>query len=263
MAVAAEPGGCELPTPAPPWVLGVADRLFSRDREGRLPWVSSRVSAATARLAGGHAPTATSWRAAIEAVGTGYARALAELLAGQPASVRRPRVISLCTGYDAAAELVGLVEVLGPLSAYVSVDHDLAVVQINAELVREAGGHADQALFLHGDLRDQRFMASVLDAWGPFDLGLVVRPPILPTRCGDLRRTPVPGCWDRVDEPVLLALLGLLVDRALAPACALFLQAEREVAHVRAMLDGLGYGDVARTMTLGPGGVLGHGFLLT
>lgn len=258
-------GGREIATtPARPWIRGVADRLLTLDREGRLPRVSSRVSAAVARIASGRAPTAACWRAAIEATGGCYARALTDLLDGRPVSTPRPRVISLCTGYDAAAELLALVAVLGPLSAYVSIDHDLAVTQTNAALIRADGDvPADQTRFLHGDLRDERFMARVLDAWGGFDLGLVARPPVLPTRCGDLRRSPDPSGWERVDEPVLFALLGLLLDRSLAPACALFLHAEREVAHVRAVLDGLGYGDVARTMTPGAGGVIGHGFLLT
>lgn len=229
------------------WVTAVAELLASHEREDRLPPVSSELSSwLSARLGPGVEATDRDYAAAITALATSYSELLraiipAALLAGDAP----PRVLSLCTGYDAAVELVALLELCGRLSSYVAVEHDAAALACNLDQLRTLPAGVGRARAIGADVRSESAMVELVAREGPFDFGLVLRPPVTATAYADER---LRGSRDwlspRVDAPVVLELLDL-VERGHLPPLALILFAETEAAHLRRMLCAVGYDELA------------------
>lgn len=231
----------ELPTTLLPpeqvaWVTRAAEALCELERADRLPSVSSTLSGAARALRRGEdqAPLAAHWfREAMLALSVGYAALLRALLPGLSEGRSPARVLSLCTGYDAALELLALRLAAGPLARYVSVDLDPLAAATN-DLLTAGTPIAASVVHRVGDVRDLAAMRRTLDELGPFDACLVLRPPVFPTRYGDARSA-ARSRGDVTHAPIALELLLLKQDLLHAPLCLVTDQdAERERLHLLA-----------------------------
>lgn len=211
------------------WLVAASEGLCGLERGGRLPAVSSALSwvvSALRRAAGADGEVEPGCvRAAMRALAEGYAAVLRGAVPGLAGSRRPLRVLSLCTGYDAAVELLAVHAALGPIAGYVSVDVDPRAAATNRSLT--AGSPLTRRCqALTADVRDARAMRRVVDAAGGFDVCLVLRPPIFPTRYGDTRRG---GLLSPAVHPsIALELLLLKVEGVLAMPVCVVVHHERE-----------------------------------
>ncbi|MEZ4381384.1 MAG: hypothetical protein R3A79_08535 [Nannocystaceae bacterium] len=246
-----EGGGAAAPTdavgerPGAAWIPAVAEELAARAAAGALPPISSllvsRARQHAEAPAGGQerVPTASALAAAFRELAPhlgAMLRGSARALGGKVSAPRR--VLSLCTGYDAALELASLGEAFGALERYVSVDLDAEAVALNRRLFAEVPrAQLAEAHAIRGDVRSTPWMSNLWAGQGPFDLCLVVHPPVAATAYG------VPnGAWLKpdADRPVMMDLLYMKALAVLSCPVVVILVSGFEFSLLRAMCGALG-----------------------
>jgi hypothetical protein len=219
------------------WLDEVAAEFCALERDARLPEVSSALSGVVTALGGAVGQSDLSpalVRRGITAIAAAYAPLLAEVLPALANDSSRPlRIVSLCTGYDAIAELFTFAVLGRVIERYTSVDIDPRAADANHRLVAPSPW-ATCSRFLVGDLAEVDVVAAALADERPIDLLLALRPPIFATRYGDTRRAgPGGSLAETVHCPVALPMLALREEIAAdTPLCVLtYFEDERDELH--------------------------------
>ena len=219
-------------------------------------WVEEVARYVIDALAGVSTPISSQWRlygegfddlasvrAALISLARREADRLSELL-GEPSGARS--VVSFCTGYDAAVEILALTRYLGGLERYLSVDLDEGSVLFNRGLMALCPPPGvDRCRFMHGDIRRAQLLQELFDEDGEPDLCVLFRPPLGPTAYGDEE-----GKWlsDRVDASVFLELLAHRKSGLLSmPVCGVFFSPE-EGRRLSALCSALGETEARRSV---------------
>lgn len=229
--------------PGEAWIPAVAERLAARAAAGGLPPISSLLVSRARHYAEAppvgreKVPRAPAFAAAFAELAPhlgGMLRGSLRVL-GRGEAPRR--VLSLCTGFDAALELASLGEAFGALERYVSVDLDAEAVALNRRLFAEVPRtRVADAEAVRGDIRSTPWMSKLWANQGPFDLCVVVHPPVAETAYG------VPnGAWLKpdADRPVMMDLLYMKALAILDCPMVVILVSGLEFSLLRAMCGAL------------------------
>jgi len=191
--------------------------------------VSSALLSAMGEQAGEEA-----MRVTLEALAREQARQLS-LLFGEP---QGHSVLSLCTGYDAAVEILALRLYLGDLRHYVAIEVDESAAAFCQQLLDATPPPGQPSVrCVQGDLREPGLIPRITQEEGPFDLCIALRPPLVPTAYGDQTGRRLSS---RVDAPIFVELLRQRRRGSLTMPVGLVFFEEEEGQRIAALCSALG-----------------------